>query len=123
MIVPFHVTEMLRRVLARYDSEETPRQMAPKEGDLPEVRSERQINKASIETLWSRLKRTASDEDQALIADPATVSVCEAYSRNIENFIGTVKVPMGVIGPLRLNGLNANGDFYVPLATSEAPLP
>ncbi len=41
---------------------------------------------------------------------------------NIENMIGTVKVPVGVVGPLRINGLNANGDFLVPLATTEAAL-
>ena len=122
MIVPYHVTEMLRRVLARYDAEATPRQMSPREDDLPDVRSERTISRQSMETLWSRLKPKASDEDQELIADPTSVETCEAYNPNIENFIGTVKVPVGVIGPLRLNGLNANGDFYVPLATSEATL-
>jgi hydroxymethylglutaryl-CoA reductase (NADPH) len=46
----------------------------------------------------------------------------EAYQHNIENLIGTVKVPVGLAGPLRVNGLFAQGDFYVPLATTEAAL-
>ena len=33
-----------------------------------------------------------------------------------------MKVPVGIIGPLRINGLNAKGDFHVPLATTEAAL-
>jgi len=41
---------------------------------------------------------------------------------NIENFIGMTCIPTGVIGPLRINGLHAQGDFYVPLATSEGAL-
>lgn len=41
---------------------------------------------------------------------------------NIENFIGMSQVPTGVIGPLRVLGSAAIGDFYVPLATSEGAL-
>ena len=41
---------------------------------------------------------------------------------NIENFIGMTSIPTGVIGPLRVNGLHAQGDFYVPMATSEGAL-
>jgi len=33
-----------------------------------------------------------------------------------------VKVPVGVIGPVRVNGIHANGDFFIPLATTEAAL-
>lgn len=44
------------------------------------------------------------------------------YRHNIENFIGTVKVPVGLAGPLRVNGLFAQGDYYIPLATTEAAL-
>jgi hydroxymethylglutaryl-CoA reductase (NADPH) len=41
---------------------------------------------------------------------------------NIENFTGVAQVPIGVAGPLRVNGEHARGDFYVPLATAEGSL-
>ncbi len=41
---------------------------------------------------------------------------------NVENFSGVAQVPIGVAGPLRLNGEHAQGDFYVPLATTEGTL-
>ncbi len=41
---------------------------------------------------------------------------------NIENYIGMSMMPIGVIGPLRVVGTAADGDFYVPLATSEGAL-
>src|SRR3954470_5540272 len=41
---------------------------------------------------------------------------------NIENYVGVAQVPIGVAGPLRINGEHAQGDFYVPLATTEGTL-
>jgi len=41
---------------------------------------------------------------------------------NIEHFTGVAQVPFGIAGPLRVNGEHANGDFYVPLATTEGTL-
>ncbi len=41
---------------------------------------------------------------------------------NIENFIGVAQVPIGVAGPLRIDGEYAQGDFLVPLATTEGTL-
>lgn len=41
---------------------------------------------------------------------------------NIEHFIGTAQVPMGIAGPLLVHGEHAQGEFYVPLATSEGTL-
>jgi hydroxymethylglutaryl-CoA reductase (NADPH) len=69
-----------------------------------------------------RLSGTTSEADKAAIADPLTMADPGRYSANIENFIGTVKLPVGIIGPLRINGLNAHGDFHVPMATTEAAL-
>ena len=44
------------------------------------------------------------------------------FGTNIENMIGTVQVPMGIVGPLKINGKYANGEYYVPMATSEGAL-
>ena len=41
---------------------------------------------------------------------------------NIENFIGAAQVPIGLAGPLFVNGEHAKGEFYVPLATTEGTL-
>ena len=41
---------------------------------------------------------------------------------NIEQFIGVAQVPIGVAGPLLVNGEHAQGEFYVPLATAEGTL-
>jgi hydroxymethylglutaryl-CoA reductase (NADPH) len=59
---------------------------------------------------------------RAALADEPRGADGGPYVRNIENFIGTVRTPVGLAGPLRVNGTWARGDFYVPLATTEAAL-
>ncbi|GAC14628.1 hydroxymethylglutaryl-CoA reductase [Aliiglaciecola lipolytica] len=41
---------------------------------------------------------------------------------NIENFIGIVQMPVGIAGPVQINGEHAKGQFYIPLATTEGTL-
>jgi hydroxymethylglutaryl-CoA reductase (NADPH) len=41
---------------------------------------------------------------------------------NVENFIGVAQVPIGLAGPLLINGEHAQGEFYVPMATTEGTL-
>jgi len=41
---------------------------------------------------------------------------------NVENFVGVAQVPIGIAGPLLVNGEHARGEFYVPLATTEGTL-
>jgi hydroxymethylglutaryl-CoA reductase (NADPH) len=48
--------------------------------------------------------------------DPATLA------GNVENFLGVAQVPIGLAGPLRINGEHASGDFFIPLATTEGTL-
>jgi hydroxymethylglutaryl-CoA reductase (NADPH) len=46
----------------------------------------------------------------------------QVTSGNIEHFTGVAQVPMGFAGPLLVKGQHAEGEFYVPLATSEGTL-
>src|SRR3954452_13493975 len=41
---------------------------------------------------------------------------------NIENFVGVAQVPIGIAGPLLIDGEHARGEFYVPMATTEGTL-
>lgn len=90
----------------------------------PSIRSTKTISQKSLENYWKiLLEQTEADEsDKELIADEKSCENLEVYQNNIENCIGTVKLPVGAIGPLRVNGIFAQGDYYVPLATTEATL-
>jgi len=41
---------------------------------------------------------------------------------NIEHFTGVAQVPLGIAGPLLVDGEHAQGEFHVPLATAEGTL-
>ncbi len=46
----------------------------------------------------------------------------DIFQGNIENFIGVAQVPIGLAGPILINGEYAKGEFFVPLATTEGTL-
>jgi len=46
----------------------------------------------------------------------------EQVKGNIENFTGVAQIPLGLAGPLKVNGEHAMGEFIIPLATSEGTL-
>jgi len=45
-----------------------------------------------------------------------------SYSGNIEHFVGVAQVPIGLAGPVLVKGEHAQGNFYIPLATTEGTL-
>jgi len=51
-----------------------------------------------------------------------SLDVDRAATRNCENMIGAVQVPVGVAGPVLVNGEYAKGKFWLPLATTEGAL-
>jgi hydroxymethylglutaryl-CoA reductase (NADPH) len=57
-----------------------------------------------------------------LLSGKKQFSAFNELAGNIENFIGMTLVPTGVIGPLSVVGTAADGDYYIPLATSEGAL-
>ncbi|PRY24863.1 3-hydroxy-3-methylglutaryl-coenzyme A reductase [Aliiruegeria haliotis] len=124
MIVPNHVLEMLKRVRALYYQDGRETRMLPDDAAHSPFRGAQSASAASITGLWEALRNQgkARGRSQSILADPETLANAETYSGNIENMIGTVKVPVGVVGPLRVRGLHADGDFHLPLATTEAAL-
>lgn len=76
----------------------------------------------SDKVLQKRWRVLDCHQTQQQLLDEHTLTHMHLYQKNIEHFIGCVKVPVGLAGPLRVNGLFAKGDYFVPLATTEAAL-
>ncbi len=86
----------------------------------PKPGAKRENLGGSLATPEAVAKRWATlGKDPGVLADEHPPSV---YAANCEHYIGTVKMPLGLAGPLRVNGLNAQGDYWLPLATHEAAL-
>ena len=41
---------------------------------------------------------------------------------NIEHFVGAAQIPIGIAGPVQVNGEHAKGEFLIPMATTEGTL-
>ena len=114
------VADFLRDAVATKPPEQIAKLNPHHDPPPPRMPSGSDITPESIESRW-RVPGLPTAAREALL-DDRTAAEAQLYVRNIENFVGAVRVPLGLIGPLRVNGLNANGDYYVPLATTEAAL-
>jgi hydroxymethylglutaryl-CoA reductase (NADPH) len=117
---------MLGRLLQASSVEGLRRRQSPKPEEPPKpwIRPAKRLDPTYTASYWRTLKSAgpAAEADEAELYDAKAREALPLYSRNVENYIGTVKVPVGVVGPLRVNGLFAQGDHYVPLATTESAL-
>ncbi len=113
-----------RDYVSQLGNEVTPEQMnaliAPKHGAITKrVNRSPYLTEKNVDYRWNKLD---CPDSRAELLDPHTQQQMSVYDKNIEYFIGTVKLPVGIAGPLRVNGLFAQGDFHIPLATTEAAL-
>jgi hydroxymethylglutaryl-CoA reductase (NADPH) len=122
--MPIHhsrAEEQMLNYLREGNPESLMGQLKPKHHKSPpRVPGGTRVSDEALNQRWDLLGVSAEHRNQIL--DPQTLADRELFRKNIENFIGTVKVPIGLVGPLRVNGLFAQGDFYLPLATTEAAL-
>ena len=115
-----HARAYLEQILAGQSMETLAARLAPKTSP-PAARPHCSIHVRPEEAV-ERLDRLGlSKESRDALGDVGGIPV-ETYEGHIENFIGTVKAPVGLAGPLRVNGVFAQGDYSVPLATTEAAL-
>lgn len=69
-----------------------------------------------------RWKQLGMDSSRAELYHQRARDNAARYQRNIESYIGTVEIPVGLVGPLRIKGRQRVTDYQVPLATTEAAL-
>ncbi len=91
-----------------------------REGDLPLHDLEDHADHATAAAARRRLLEAETDADLDAIGDYGFEA--ERADPNIENMIGATQVPTGVAGPIPLDGGAAEGEYYLPLATTEGAL-
>jgi 3-hydroxy-3-methylglutaryl-coenzyme A reductase (EC 1.1.1.34) len=75
------------------------------------------------ETAAAARRRVVTAETEADLEAVADYTFAAATAEpNIENLLGAVQIPLGVAGPVPVDGGAADGEFYLPLATTEGAL-
>lgn len=76
----------------------------------------------SEEAITSRQEFTKHTTGQTLRHIPSYSFDPHIAHGNCEHFIGVAQVPIGIAGPLKINGEFASGEYLIPLATAEGTL-
>lgn len=122
--MPTDLTRVMRfldNLLSQTSEDELGERLEPSDESLsPRLTASTRITADAVDRRWKAIG--GSDAARAELFDEQTQRHAERFSHNIENFIGTAKLPLGIAGPLRVQGLFARGDYYVPMATTEAAL-
>ena len=115
-----HASDYLNSLLAQSGLDGFAARLKPDmEAPSPHIPGASIISLDAVDRRWKILHTSIARTE---LLDNHTLQQMAAYEHNIENFIGTVKLPLGIAGPLRVRGIFAQGDYYVPLATTEAAL-
>lgn len=72
-----------------------------------------------IEERRQFVKKFSSSTPNHIFKNSFEPKICDG---NIENFTGVAQIPLGFAGPIKINGQNAQGEFIVPMATTEGTL-
>ncbi len=117
------ISDYLDTLRGRMPVDEIAQRLAPKPAEARGIRPFTDISAQNAVRTWDQLEAAGTPTTaRAAIFDSQTLDEAEAYAGNIETLVGTARIPMGVAGPVRVNGLNAQGEYHVPLATCEAAL-
>lgn len=99
--------------LKTMSEEQLARRLAPDFGNLPKMeRVSAKVSRERARQRWTALPDFAPQAEILL----EKASDFEAYQGNIENFIGELRMPIGLAGPLRVNALAAKGSVLYPFS-------
>lgn len=62
------------------------------------------------------------DKHPKYISGKTPIDHTQSYQGNIENFIGFAQVPIGLAGPLLMDGTAGKSEHFIPMATTEGAL-
>ena len=119
-----HAQSILQRIMAGRSPDETLQRLSPRSHrDTPLPPRLTATTDHSSDALQQRRELLAGQgiSTSQLAGEGAEIDP-EDLAANIENQVGMARLPVGIAGPIRINGTRALGDFYVPLATSEGAL-
>jgi len=91
-----------------------------REGELRLYELDKYADAETAATARRHLVERETDADLDAIGD-YTFGAGDADA-NVENLVGGAQVPMGVAGPVPVDGGAADGEYYLPLATTEGAL-
>lgn len=115
------VGKFLKRLLQQRSALEVAQSLSnPQTEQARRIPGGSSVSPAAIHRRWDLVPH-AQEARRALLPEGAESELLE-YQNHIENCVGAVKIPVGIAGPLRVRGMFAAGDYYVPLATTEAAL-
>ena len=86
---------------------------------IPKFSGSEHYSDASVK---SRLEWARKMSGSRLDSISKTILKAESLAGNIENYIGAVQIPVGIAGPILINGVYANGYISIPIATTEGAL-
>lgn len=86
---------------------------------LPRIEPAKHYTPEAVDTRLRWLRKTTGAELQNIDTHAFRI---ESLAGNIENFVGAVQVPLGIAGPIVVNGLYAKGPVAIPMATTEGAL-
>jgi hydroxymethylglutaryl-CoA reductase (NADPH) len=107
--MPENTEELVRKALAKSTPLHRLRELDP-------ALDENQLARLRARVLEARSGRSLSSVSSTALDFERLVG------RNIENPIGGVTIPVGVVGPIVVHGSVARGEVYLPLATTEGAL-
>ena len=112
--------EHAARMLGSENPEAAALRLQPDFSNLPKIPAgSAKVSTERAADLWEEIGADPALRKILLDRAPDDLAL---YQGNIENAIGLLRMPLGLAGPLRVNGLAAKGDYLIPLATTEAAL-
>ncbi len=84
------------------------------------IQTIKRITKKNQHMILSRIEHQKND--LSYIKGQKRILFNPIFEGHIENFIGIAQMPIGLMGPIKVNGDYAQGEYFVPLATTEGTL-